>query len=155
MVDVRARDFSKTFNGVTVKAKGLGSASRALSRAGDYAEDQRELMHQIGMIVVTEAKTLVPVGRGYTRDSIRAGRGKTKAVVRAGNRWVKYAPVIHYGWAENNIEPQPYLLNALVKKREEVVRKYEEGFEALLFKAGLDPSRGSIVPSSRSFTLNE
>lgn len=154
MVDVRARDFSKTFNGVTVKAKGLGSASRALAKAGDYSEDQRELMHKIGMIVVAEAKTLVPVKRGYTRDSIRAGRGKTKAVVRAGGRWVKYAPVVHYGWAEQDIEPQPYMLQALVAKREEVVRAYEEGFEQLLFKAGLDPSRGSIVPASRNFTIN-
>jgi hypothetical protein len=46
------------------------------------------------------------------------------------------------------------MLQALVNKREEVVRVYETGLEALLFKAGLDPSRGSILSDSRTFLIS-
>lgn len=154
MVENRARDFSNTYRGVTVKTKGIGRASRALSKAGDYAEDQRDLMHELGLIVANEAKRIAPVRSGLIRDSIRAGRGKTKAVVRAGFRSVPYAPVIHYGWADHNIEPQPYMLQALVNKREQVVEAYEMGMEQLLFKAGLDPSRGSVLAESRTFAIS-
>lgn len=146
-----ARDVSAEFRGVTLKTEGLARASRALAKAGDYAEDQRDLMHSIGQLVVNEAKTLAPVRSGAMRDAIRAGRGKTKAVIRAGFRRVPYAPVIHYGWADHNIEPQPYMLQALANKRDEAFRMYENGMQQLLFKAGLDVSRGSIIGSANDF----
>lgn len=148
------RDVSKEFQGVTLKTQGLSRASRALARAGDYAEDQRDLMHRIGNLVVGEAKALAPVRSGALRDAIRAGRGKTKAVVRAGFRRVPYAPVIHYGWADHNIAPQPYMLQALANKRSEAFRMYEAGMQALLFKAGLDVSNAGIIGSANDFTLS-
>lgn len=151
---VGARDVSQDFKGVTLKTEGLAKASRALAKAGDYAEDQRDLMHSIGQLVVNEAKTLVPVRSGTLRDAIRAGLGKTKAVVRAGFRRVPYAPVIHYGWEDHNIQPQPYMLQALANKREEAFAMYEQGMQALLFKAGLDVSRGGIIGSANDFTYS-
>jgi hypothetical protein len=151
---VIARDVSQQFKGVTLKTEGLAKASRALSRAGDYAEDQRDLMHRIGNLVVGEAKALAPVRSGALRDAIRAGRGKTKAVVRAGFRRVPYAPVIHYGWADHNIEPQPYMLQALANKRSEAFAMYQDGMRALLFKAGLDVSQAGIIGSANDFTLS-
>lgn len=149
-----ARDLRQEFRGVTLKTEGLAKASRALARAGDYAEDQRDLMHAIGQVVVDEAKALVPVRSGALRDAIRAGRGKTKAVVRAGFRRVPYAPVIHYGWADHNIEPQPYMLQALANKRAEAFRMYQDGMRALLFKAGLDVSNAGIIGSANDFTFS-
>lgn len=148
---VGARDVSADFKGVTLKTEGLARASRALAKAGDYAEDQRELMHRIGQLVVDEAKGLAPVRTGALRDAIRAGRGKTKAVVRAGFRRVPYAPVVHYGWADRNIEPQPYLLQALANKREEAFNLYQEGMRALLFKAGLDVTSADIIGNANDF----
>lgn len=148
------RDVSSEFTGVTLKTQGLARASRALAKAGDYAEDQRDLMHRIGNLVVGEAKRLAPVRSGDMRDAIRAGRGKTKAVVRAGFRRVPYAPVIHYGWADHNIEPQPYMLQALANKRAEAFSMYQDGMRALLFKAGLDVSRAGIIGSANDFTLS-
>lgn len=149
-----ARDISQNFKGVTLKTEGLAKASRALAKAGDYAEDQRDLMHSIGQLVANEAKTLAPVRSGAIRDSIRAGRGKTKAVVRAGFRRVPYAPVIHYGWEDHNIEPQPYMLQALANKRAEAFAMYQRGMQALLFKAGLDVSRAGIIGSANDFTFS-
>lgn len=149
-----ARDLRQEFRGVTLKTEGLAKASRALARAGDYAEDQRDLMHAIGQVVVDEAKTLAPVRSGALRDAIRAGRGKTKAVVRAGFRRVPYAPVIHYGWADHNIEPQPYMLQALANKRAEAFRMYQDGMRALLFKAGLDVSNAGIIGSANDFAAS-
>jgi hypothetical protein len=145
------RDLRQEFRGVTLKTEGLAKASRALARAGDYAEDQRDLMHSIGQLVVDEAKTLAPVRSGALRDAIRAGRGKTKAVVRAGFRRVPYAPVIHYGWADHNIEPQPYMLQALANKRAEAFKLYEDGMRRLLLKAGLDVSQAGIMGSANDF----
>jgi hypothetical protein len=150
-----ARDIRQTYNGVTVRTQGLRSASRALSKAGDYAEDQKELMHEIGLIVSNEAKRIAPVRTGTLRESIRAGKGKTKAVVRAGFKRVPYAPVVHYGWPDRNIPAQPYLYEALAKTRTQVIARYDRGMEALLYKAGLDPSSAGRVPqSSQSFTIS-
>lgn len=150
-----ARDVRQTFGGVSIQTQGLRSTSRALSKAGDYAEDQKELMHEIGMIVVNEAQRIAPARSGKLRESIRAGKGKTKAVVRAGFKRVPYAPVIHYGWPDRNIPAQPYMYQALATTRSEVMARYDRGMEALLFKAGLDPSSGgSITPSSRSLDFS-
>lgn len=153
MADV-ARDVSKDFRGVTLKTQGLAKASRALARAGDYSEDQRDLMHRIGQLVVDEAKTLVPVRSGALRDAIRAGRGKTKAVVRAGFRRVPYGPVIHYGWEDHNIEPQPYMLQALANKRAEAFVMYQDGMRKLLYEAGLDVTSADLIGSANEFTLS-
>lgn len=147
-----ARDIRQTYGGVTVTAKGLRSASRALSKAGDYAEDQKDLMHEIGMIVVNEAKRIAPARTGTLRESIRAGKGKTKAVVRAGFKRVPYAPVIHYGWPDRNIPAQPYMYQALATTRNEVMARYDRGMEALLFKAGLDPSSTTVIKDSWKLT---
>lgn len=128
------RDIRKEFKGGYIKTQGLAKLNRAMKAAGNDAEDNRELMYRLGNIVAEEAKRLAPVRSGALRDAIRAGKGKTKAVVRAGFRSVPYAPVIHYGWSEHNIEPQPYLLQALMNKREQVIAEYEDGIADLVRK---------------------
>lgn len=128
---VEVRDVSAEFKGGYIKTDGLSKLNRAMAAAGKDAEDNRELMFRLGEIVANEAKSLAPVRSGRIRDSIRAGRGKTKAVVRAGFRSVPYAPVIHYGWAEHNIEAQPYMLQALQNKRDEVIKVFEDGIRDL------------------------
>lgn len=129
-----ARDIKKEYKGVTIQTRGLSKMSRALKKAGQDSENMRDLMHKLGMIVVEEARTLVPVASGRIRDSIRAGRGATKAVVRAGYKNMPYAPVIHYG-GEN---PNPFMLDALVNKRQEVIDTYEDEFLRMLSNNGFD-----------------
>lgn len=123
------------FSNSRVVVRGLARTNRALTQAGADSTDMKQLMFDIGMIVVRAAQP--PVLTGRTQASIRAGRGKTKAVVRSGGARVPYAGVVHYGWPARNIEPQPYLLNALQEKRGDVFEKLENGIDDILRKNDL------------------
>lgn len=128
-------DVSAKYKGVSVRTEGLAKTSRALSQAGADSQDMKQLMHEIGLLVVRAAQPPVLTGRLAT--SLKAGRGKTKAVVRAGGARVPYAPVIHYGNTKRNIEPKPYLLEALQHERGDVMQKFEEGMKDILKKNNL------------------
>nr|BFF13501.1 hypothetical protein GCM10025699_48040 [Microbacterium flavescens] len=67
---------------VTVKVEGLNKTIRALRQSGADMQDMKDLMHEIGTLIVNAAQP--PVKSGALAGSIRAGRGATKAVVRAG-----------------------------------------------------------------------
>lgn len=143
------RDVRKEFAGGYIKTDGLSKLNRAMTAAGIDAEDNRELMIRLGQIVADEAKRLAPVRSGNLRDAIRPGRGKTKAVVRAGFRSVPYAPVIHYGWSDRGIEPQPYLLQALQNRREYVIAAFEDGIRDITkLHFGESSTRDQIISGS-------
>lgn len=127
------------FDGVQIRVRGLSESLRALNRAGAAAEDMRELMHSTGEIVAAEARSRAPMGEtGKLRSSIKAGRGKTKAVVRAGSaRRVPYAGVTHYGWPAHNMEPRPFMLQALTAKQGAAQAHIEQGLRELLRREGL------------------
>src|SRR5690606_32966995 len=93
--------------GTRVRIDGLNRVVRKLNAAGADAEDMRDLMHDLGNIVIAGANE--PIDSGRLSADIRSGRGKTKAVVRAGGARVPYAGVIHYGWPARGITPQPFL----------------------------------------------
>jgi hypothetical protein len=131
----KTQDVSSRFNGVSVRTTGLAKTARALEKAGADSTDMKQLMFDIGMLIVRAS--LPPVLSGRLKSTIRAGRGKTKAVVRAGGAKAPYAPVIHYGYRARNIEPQPYLLEALQKERGDVFRQLENGIEDILRKNNL------------------
>jgi hypothetical protein len=128
-------DVSKSYKGVTVKTTGLSKTASALTKAGADSQDMKQLMFDIGMLVVRAAQP--PVLSGRLNSSIRAGRGKTKAVVRAGGARVPYAPIIHYGWTARNIEPKPFLLDALQQKRGDAIEKLEDGITDILRRNNL------------------
>jgi hypothetical protein len=135
MATLSYRQSTKTAITTRYTVSGIAKVNSALRKAGYDSTDMKQLMHEIGMIVVRAAQP--PVLTGRLQSSIRAGRGKTKAVVRAGGARVPYAPVIHYGWADRNIEPQPYLLQALNRKQSDVFRTLEDGIEDILRKHDL------------------
>ena len=118
-----------------VRIEGLSKTVRALKKAGAEAQDMKDLMHAIGMLVVNAAKP--PVRSGRLAATIRAGRGQTKAVVRAGGAAAPYAGVIEYGWPAHNIQPRHYLTEALQAERSAVVEKLDQGLEEILKKADL------------------
>lgn len=115
-----------------VRIEGLGKTMRALSKAGADTQDMKQLMFEIGMIVVRAANP--PSITGALESTMRAGRGKTKAVVRAGGRKVPYAGVIHYGWPAHSIEAQPFLTNALQAQRNSVLNALDGGIGEILRK---------------------
>lgn len=125
-------DVSRTYQGVTIRTQGLARTSRAINNTAADSQDMKQLMFDIGMLVVRAAQP--PVLTGRLASSIRAGRGKTKAVVRAGGARVPYAPVIHYGDSKRGIGPQPFLLEALREKRGDAIQKLEQGIDDLLKK---------------------
>lgn len=133
----KAQDFDINTGGIRLRVEGLTKTVRALEAAGTASEEMRDLMHKLGMIVVSEARGRVPAESGSLRASIRAGRGKTKAVVRAGSRAVPYAGVIHHGWYAHGIEAAPFLKDALIAKRSSVFNELDQGIGDLLTKAGL------------------
>lgn len=123
------------FSNEHVRVKGLSKTVRALTKAGADTQDMKELMHEIGMIVIKAS--MPPSQSGALEGSLRAGRGKTKAVAKAGGARVPYAGVIHYGWPARNIEATNFLTDALTNNREEVFRKMEEGLGEILKKNDL------------------
>ena len=132
-----ATDSFDLVNGdVRVRVEGLGATLRKLSKAGADATDMKNLMRDIGMLIVKDANP--PVGlTGKLAGSIRAGRGKTKAVVRAGGAKAPYAGVIHYGWATRNIAPNPFILDALQRQRSNALGKLDNGIHENLRKNDL------------------
>ena len=121
--------------GVRVRIDGLNAVVRKLNRAGADAGDMRDLMHEVGNIVVRSAHP--PVRSGGLQATVRAGRGKTKAVVRAGGAKAPGAGVVHYGWPARNIRPQPFLTTALSAQHAQIFAALERGLDALLRKNDL------------------
>lgn len=113
-----------------VSVKGLSKSLRALERAGADAQDMKDLMHEIGMIVVRASNP--PTLSGALGGTLRAGRGKTKAVIRAGGARAPYAGVIEYGWPARNIAAANYLGAALQAKRGDAFRALDDGIAAIL-----------------------
>lgn len=122
-------------DGVTFTITGYKETLRDLRNAGSDAEDMRDLIHEIGMLVVHTAKP--PVQTGSLAASLRAGRGKTKAVVRAGRASVPYAGPIHWGWPARNIKPNPFLAEARDRTMPAIVNRLNEGLGEILKKNGL------------------
>lgn len=106
-----------------------------MEKAGSAAEEMQDLMHTLGGIVVSAARP--PLDSGALATTLRAGRGKTKAVVRAGGARAKYAGVIHYGWPARNIEPNPFLTNAINQTRPQILAGLNDGIGELLRKQNL------------------
>lgn len=123
--------------GRQVKVTGLGDVSAALKKAGADATDLREVVHDVGMIVVNAALPKMRERTGAMKDTLRAGRGKQKAVVRAGGGPVAWAATNEYGFAARNISPSFAINTARSENRDEIVDRFESGIEDVLRNAGL------------------
>lgn len=129
------QDFEIASGGGRVRVEGLSKTVRALGAAGADAAELKDLMFEIGSLVV--AASDAPELSGSLDATVRAGRGKTKAVVRAGGARAPYAGVIHYGWPERGIEPRPFLLDAMQEQRPEILSTLDEGLDELLRRHNL------------------
>lgn len=117
---------------VTLRVTGLRSTLRAMSAAGADAEDMKDLMSEIGSIVVRAAVPLTRRDTGTLAGTIRAGRGKTKSVVRMGGARARYAGPMHYGWPARHIAPRPSLVLALQGHAGQILTRLDEGLAQLL-----------------------
>lgn len=123
-------DYEITNGSSHVRIKGLRKTLRHLEQSGADAQDMRDLMFDLGSIVVKAAQP--PEVSGTLGATVRAGRGKTKAVVRAGGAKAPYAGVVHYGWPARGITAQPFLTDALQRNRAHVFRELDRGLAEIL-----------------------
>lgn len=123
-------DFTAANGPMRIRVEGLSRTLRQLSRAGADAQEMRNLMHSLGNIIVNAAN--IPTKSGRLERTVRAGKGKTKAVVRAGGARAPYAGVRHYGWPARNIEPAPFLTDAIQSQRARILSELDAGIAELL-----------------------
>ena len=83
-------------------------------------------------IVATQARFNVPVDTGALQASVRSSGTNAAGVVRAGFASVRYAGVIHFGWPEHGIEPDPYLFDAADQRMAQVVDQYVDQVNKIL-----------------------
>ena len=115
-------------NGVDIEVTGIGDFTKAARKAKD--KDTLiaiKAANKVGSeIVKVKAKTLVPVGKtGKLGRSIKAGASIKRGTVSAGSAALPYAGPIHFGWATHNIEPQPFIYEAIDDRREAVWAAYD------------------------------
>ena len=122
--------------GVTVK--GGPELQRAFDRFGDRLDDLRGVNQEIADEVADEAGARAPVLTGRLRASVKGRGTKRRAYVQAGGRGIPYAGPIHFGWAARNIEPQPFLYDALDDRRGEVVERYAKQVAKLVRKLDME-----------------
>lgn len=118
--------------GPRVEVEGAKELRRALKRMGHDVKDLTAINRKAAQPVLEKAKDIVPVRSGRLKRSIRLSATQKRAAILAGKSTVPYAGPIHFGWRRRNIEPQPFLYDALDERRQEVIDVYESHVEALV-----------------------
>ena len=120
------------------EVEGMRDTRRKLRQAGDDLSDLKDLHKRLADDIAGTAKTKTPERSGRLRRSVRGSGTKTAARIRAGNNQknfrhgVQYAGPIHFGWAEKNIKPQPFMYEALDDRRQEVVDRYNDEVRTII-----------------------
>ena len=120
-----------------IKVEGAKELRRALKNVEGGTADLKKVHADAATVVELQAATLVPRRSGTLAGSIRSTGQARAGVVRAGKASVPYAGVIHFGWPAHNIEPQPFLYDALDQRATEVVDLYRKRVDALIADNGL------------------
>lgn len=118
--------------GPSIQVEGARELRAALKRAADDMADLKAANHDAAQIVADEAKSIVPQLTGRLSGTIRANTAKATAIVKAGGAGIPYAGVIHFGWPGHNIEPQPFLYDALDHRRDDVIAAYEKAIQPVI-----------------------
>ena len=110
---------------VHVQVEGAAQLRLALLKARGNLNDLKDVHQDAANKVRGEAKARVPVVTGNLGGSIGAFATGQRGFVTAGHvPTVPYAGPIHFGWPKRNIEPQPFLYEALDARRTEVEKLY-------------------------------
>jgi hypothetical protein len=115
-----------------VQVKGAKELRRAMKHMDADLRDLRDVNLAAARIVAQRAEQTVPRRSGRLGGSVKPTASRSRGNVVAGSRLVPYAGPIHFGWRKRNIEPQPFLYDALDDRRTEVIDKYEAEIEGLV-----------------------
>jgi hypothetical protein len=140
----------RSANESAVKIEGLSSVQRQLRKLSsevDYNTEEFLGVHKaLASAVAGDSKQFVPVLTGALRDSLRAFATKKSARVKAGGNFrgvIEYAGPIHFGWPARRIQPQPFIYDAIDRRRNEVKERYEKLVNDLIKKHDLEDKRVS------------
>lgn len=121
-------------SGPSVQVEGAKELRRALKHMNADLKDLSRVHKAAGQSVLDEAREIVPRVSGVLGRSIRLSATRTRASILAGKSSVPYAGPIHFGWRRRNIEPQPFLYDALDRRRQEVADVYGDEVGRLVRK---------------------
>lgn len=99
-------------DGYGVQVLGVRRLRATMAKAGGDLTQFSDTNAEVGRIVATDARTLVPVRTGRLAATLRSSGTRTQAVVRAGYASVPYARPIHWGWPARHISAQPFATTA-------------------------------------------
>lgn len=117
----------------SVKIEGLAKLSRELKKVStDLPKEMKQVGKDAAELVANTARQIVPKRTGKLQGAIKAGSTTKGAYVKAAK--LIYAKPIHFGWAKHHIKPQPFIYDALDKRRDEVIQAYEKGLNDLIEK---------------------
>lgn len=119
-----------------IQVHGAKELRRALTRMGADVKDLTRIHKEAAEDVARVARERAPVRSGRLRKSVKARATRTRGTVQAGGGAVVYAGPIHFGWPKRNIEPQPFIYDALDERRDEVIGRYEERIAELVRRVG-------------------
>lgn len=116
--------------------EGLDQLVRRLEKLGVQVEDLKAAFTRAGALVVAEAVARVPRLDGDLAATIRQSKTKNRARIMVGSKRVPYPGPVHFGWPDRNIEPQPFLWEAMEAKQDDVIRTIDIELDRLISSVG-------------------
>jgi len=102
---------------------------RGLDDGAEWLREMRDINKAAADVVVRNVDA--PRLSGDLAANVRAASAGTAAKVKAGGVKIPYAGVIHYGWPDHNIAPQPFLEDAVGESRDDMMTLYMDLVGAL------------------------
>lgn len=108
-----------------IEVDGLNRLVRQLRDLDPGLLDELKAVNaRLAQDVERTARGLAPIDSGTLASSLRSSGTARSGIVRGGRRSVPYFGPIHFGWRKRNIRPNPFLYDALDRRRDDVYRQY-------------------------------
>jgi hypothetical protein len=125
-----------------VKVEGLSKVRRDMKKLAsdvDYGDQFLAVNKTLADAVAGDSRNYVPVLTGALQGTIRAAASAKSGRVKVGYKAVPYAGPIHFGWPARFIKPQPFIYDAIDKRRVEIKDRYEQLIAKLIKENDLNP----------------
>lgn len=124
---------------IRIDVSDMRQLNRALRQVDkDLAKQQRQMNKEAAETVAKQTRIETPKRSQKLVRTVKVRATQTSASVKMGTKSrLKYAPPIHFGWAKRNIDRNPAIYRAIIRKRKQVRKTYEQGLNNLIKKAGL------------------